>query len=43
MGDAPYRWRHENRAGVDVLPHNLPIPLRYRLMHAMVQPALETE
>jgi hypothetical protein len=24
MGDAPYRRRHENRAGVDVLPHNLP-------------------
>ena len=24
MGDAPYRWRHENRAGVDVLPNNPP-------------------
>jgi hypothetical protein len=24
MGDAPYRRRHENLAGVDVLPNNPP-------------------
>ena len=24
MGLTPYRWHHENRVGVDVLPHNPP-------------------
>jgi hypothetical protein len=32
MGNAPYRRRHENLAGVDVLPNNPPWRFFYKLI-----------